>query len=187
MSAADRARWNALYTQRADREFPPPDLLLLNYTPEIAPDYTAHALDLAGGVGQNGLWLAERGYLTDIVDISRIALDRARQAVSTRGLRNVNLLLSDLETHWFPDQYYDVVCVMRFLDRALLPKIARSIVPGGRILIETFNLSYLDIKPDFNPQYCVQGRELSQAFDGWRVLLDADSEHFAQFVAIKPK
>ncbi|MBK8136015.1 MAG: class I SAM-dependent methyltransferase [Chloroflexi bacterium] len=185
MSARDRAKWNQTYKSKADTPYPRPDMLLLDYTP--APREGANrALDLAGGRGQNGLWLATQGYTVDIIDISRVALDQAQQEMAARGIRKVNLLSMDLDTTPLEPAAYDVVCIFRFLNRRLLGEIAESIKQGGRIIYETYTLQYLDEKPDFNPDFCLLGNELASAFDGWRILLNTEGGPVAQFVAIKP-
>lgn len=184
MAARDRVKWNQTYQAKADEPYPKPDLLLLDYTPAVR-EPGLRALDLAGGRGQNGLWLAGQGYIVDIMDISRVALDHAVAEMIARGLRNVNLLAVDLDTATLEPDAYDIVCVFRFLNRRLFGEIANAIRPGGRIIYETFTLRYLDDNPTFNPDYCLLGNELADAFDGWRVLLNDEDGPTARFVAIK--
>lgn len=185
MSARDRAKWNQNYQAKASAPLPHPDLLLLDYTPAAA-ESDARALDLAGGRGQNGLWLADQGYTVDIVDISRVALDAARQAMAERGLRNVNLLAVDLDHYVLPPDTYDVACVFRYLNRRLLGDLAQTVKRGGRLIYETFSLQYLDEQPDFNPEFCLLDGELTAAFEGWRVLLSQIDGPTVRFVARKP-
>ena len=71
MSAQDRVRWDGIYRQRQNQPYPAPDPLLFEYTPPLRNGDFGYALDLAAGVGQNGLWLAAQGYHTDIMEISR--------------------------------------------------------------------------------------------------------------------
>src|SRR5690349_7763892 len=97
MSAKDRARWDEIFKKRNAEDFPAADPLLLQYVPLPDGDDSLRALDLAAGYGQNGLWLAEQAYHVDIMDISRIALKRARLEMGLRKLRNVNLLQVDLD------------------------------------------------------------------------------------------
>ncbi|HRF99048.1 MAG TPA: class I SAM-dependent methyltransferase, partial [Aggregatilineales bacterium] len=89
MSAQERAKWDAQYHQKTG-DYPAPDPLLLMYTPPLIPKQKGRALDVACGVGQNGLWLAEQGYTVDMMDISRVALRRAQDEINKRQLRNTN-------------------------------------------------------------------------------------------------
>lgn len=186
MSAKDRAKWNTIYKNRVGDYYPRPDLLLLDYTPPIPLGSERRGLDLAGGLGQNGLWLAEQGYIVDILDISHTALDRARAEMTTRKIRTVNLLCVDLDTANLTPDTYDVVCVFRFLNRRLLGQLLTTVKPGGRLIYETFNHTILQARPDFNPDYCLKAGELTAAFPKWRVLRDAEAGPWTQFVAIKP-
>lgn len=187
MAGEDRVRWDKIYRSRTD--YPNPDPLLLQYTPPVEKaqgDEAPRALDLAAGLGQNGIWLAEQGYITDIMDISRVALQRARAEMTSRNLRNVNLLQTDVDFLELDDEVYEVICVFRYLRRDLFPQIKAAIVPGGRIIYETFNLRYLEVKSGFNRDFLLDVGELAGHFDGWQVVFSEDADHISRLVAIKP-
>lgn len=199
MTAEDRIRWDAIYRADESRPYPAPDPLLFESVPE--PDHDqARALDFAGGVGQNGLWLAERGYTVDIVDVSRVALNRARKEMAARNLRQVNLLQLDVDVliddlHLRTGEAgrtgqalseYDVVVVFRYLKRAMFPVLRDLVKPGGRVVYETFNRRYLQIVPQFNVEFLLGDGELPVAFPGWQVLHHSEDDHRTQFVAVKP-
>lgn len=185
MSAPDRVRWDDIYRQRQQRPYPPPDPLLLNYVPPVQGARVARALDLAGGQGQNGLWLAEQGYTVDILDISRVALSRARDEMAARGLRSVNLLQMDVDAVQLNAAYYDLVCVFRFLKRDFIPHLRESVKVGGRVVYQTFNRYHLETVPGFNPDYLLQPGELAAMFAGWRVVYHDESGPSSQIVAIR--
>lgn len=186
MTADDRVRWDTIYRDLAKKPYPPPDPILLEYTPIVRDDVPQHALDVAGGVGQNGLWLAEQGYITDIVDVSRVALYRARVEMTVRNLRNINLLQIDLDHADLKRHFYDVVCVFRFLKRDTLPAIREAVKPGGRLIYETYNLSYLARVPEFNPRFLLESNELLEYFQGWNILHHEEFEHLTRLVAVRP-
>ena len=185
MSARDRLKWDARYREHAD-DYPNPDPLLFQFTPPLREPGTASALDLASGVGQNGLWLAEQGYTVDLVDVSRVALTRARDAAASRHLRNVNFFQLDLDDGGLETENYDLVAVFRFLSRALMPQIRTAVKPGGRILYQTYNTRYLAIKPDIDPDFLLGLGELAGFFGDWRILQTREHDHISQIVAIKP-
>ncbi len=188
MATQDRVRWDTIYRDRAERPLPPPAPLLLEYSPPvIVPDNPPRALDFACGLGQNGLWLAEQGYVVDLMDISRVALNRAQAEMVKRKLRAVNLLQIDADTVRLDESAYDLISIFRFLHRDLIPQFNAAVKPGGRIIYETFNLQHLDANPDFNVDYLVQGDELKDAFKGWRILVHHHLDNVTQLVAIKPR
>jgi len=184
MTAEDRVRWDTYFRSRAHDPYPDPDPLLLQFTPPAVGEM--RALDLCGGLGQNGLWLAEQGYTVDIMDISRVALNRARVEMTLRNLRSVNLLQVDVDELQLELATYDLVCVFRYLQRELFPQIARAVRPGGRVIYETFHVGYLESVPNFNRAFLLERGELRQQFVGWRRLYDEETDQIARLVAVKP-
>ena len=187
MTAEDRIRWDEAFRQRLHKPYPAPDPLLLQFTPPAAPGSRCRALDLAAGLGQNGLWLAGQGYDTDVIDISRVALKRAYAEMTMRNLRNVNLLQVDVDDLQLEAEYYDVLCVFRYLKRRLFPLLKLSVKRGGRIIYETYNMRYLQEVPGFNTAYLLEVGELRSIFNDWHILYDEEIDHNARIVAIKPE
>lgn len=186
MSAQDRARWDTIFKQNAHKPFPAPDPLLLAYTPLALQKEDVRALDLCAGLGQNGLWLAEQGYATDIMDISRVALTRGRREMTIRNLRNVNMLQVDVDQLVLEHRVYDVVCVFRYLRRTLFQTLKNSIRSGGRIIYESYNMRYLTQVPDFNRGFLFEPNELKAIFSEWQVLLYEELDDTSRIVALKP-
>ena len=189
MSVTDRVRWDKIYQRRTKQSYPAPDPLLLQYTPAVKiqeEDDAPRAVDLAAGVGQNGLWLARQGYLTDVMDISRVALNRARTEMTIANLRNVNLLQVDIDSYDFPEATYDLVCVFRYLRRELFETIRHTVKPGGRVIYATFNMRYLEEVPEFNRDFLLNVGELADFFPGWQHLLVENIGHESRLVTIKP-
>lgn len=190
MTTEDRIRWDRIYRERMTKALPPPDPFLLQFTPPVEQpidtEQAPRALDLASGLGQNGIWLATQGYVVDIVDISRIALQRAQATVNAQDLRTVNILQIDLDIWEAEASFYDLVCVFRYMKRHLLPLIKLAVKPGGRVIYETFNTGYLNRVPNFNPDFLFEVGELPQFFADWRILKAEDDDHITRLAAIKP-
>ncbi|MGU9956470.1 MAG: class I SAM-dependent methyltransferase [Arenicellales bacterium WSBS_2016_MAG_OTU3] len=164
---ADIARWEHKY-QRAGhvpKFIPEADLTLL------AKWFTGHghALDLASGVGQNALWLAGQGYKTTAIDGSQRALDYCKQEAKNRTLC-VTTQAVDLDNHSLPENEFDVIVVVRYLNRSLFENIRNALKPNGLIFYKTFNQNHLMTKPDFNPDYVLKNGELSKIFEQWKIL-----------------
>jgi len=190
MSIQDRIRWDNIFRSRHRAHYPAPDPLLLQCTPpaqQDSPDHKLRALDLAAGLGQNGIWLAEQGYATDIMDISRVALQRARAEMGMRNLRNINIIQKDIDNLSLDPAQYDVICVFRYLKRRIFPLVQRATKPGGRVIYETFNTRYLQQVPQFNPEFLLKPGELRDHFAGWQILFDEEVDHLSQLVAVKTR
>jgi SAM-dependent methyltransferase len=127
-----RSRWDRRYAtgEYAPRTQPTP--FLLKWLDRIP---VGRALDVATGTGRNALALAEAGYGVDAVDISAVAIDRARAEAERRGLE-VNWVVADLETGTLPGDGYDLITVFRYRDPDLWPRLESALGPDGWILIE---------------------------------------------------
>lgn len=198
MSTKDRVRWDEVFSKRIKDPYPAPAPLLLQFSPAVEDEDRPRALDLAAGLGQNGLWLAEQGYNVDIMDISRVALRRARDEMAQRNIRTANLLQVDLDelllkeddcpaAHEVCENSYDLVCVFRYLKRSLFPLLKAAIKPNGRIIYETFNLNYLSEVPQFNRDFLLEHHELADVFSDWRIIHHEEEGSSTQLVAVKPE
>ncbi|GAB4571681.1 MAG: hypothetical protein Kow0077_09030 [Anaerolineae bacterium] len=187
MSVEDRVRWNRLYQERTMQFYPPPDALLVAYAPPVPPGRRMVALDLAAGLCQNAVWLAEQGYLVNALDISHVALERGRAEMAMRNLRTINFIQADLEQAELAENAYDLVCCFRYLNRTLFPAIRAAIKPGGMIVYQTYNIRRLEKRPQSNRAYLLAPGELMTHFPGWQVLHDDESGEISRFVAVKPE
>ncbi len=188
MSAEDRIRWNKVYYERALRAYPPPDALLVAYAPRpesVAPRRVA--LDIAAGLCQNAIWLAEQGYLVNALDISHVALERGRAEMAMRNLRTINFLHADLDNAQIMAGAYDLICCFRFLARHLFPDLRDALLPGGMLIYQAWNVRRLKKHPDTTRAFLLELRELPSFFPGWEVLHDDEVGDISRFVARKPR
>jgi tellurite methyltransferase len=184
MSDADRKRWDTIYRQQT--QFPEPDPFLFEYAPPARHPGQDRALDLAGGMGQNGLWLAQQGYVVDVMDISRLALVRGRGEMVRRSVRDINFLQCDLDDADLKPNRYQVVCVFRYFQRDLFAQLRACVQPGGRLIYETYNVHHLVAAPQFNPELLANPGELASYFADWKILHSSDADQVSRLAAIKP-
>jgi SAM-dependent methyltransferase len=126
------------------------------------------ALDVAMGEGRNALFLARRGFEVTGVDRSPTALRTARTRAREEGLE-LDLHLADLETCELPAGTFQVVVVMRYLQRSLFAPLGRALAPGGVLLYESFTRDYLKYGPR-NPEHLLRPGELREAFRDLEIL-----------------
>ena len=132
MSEDERAKWDDRY---ATGDYVPrtrPSPFLLDWLGRIP---VGRALDVATGTGRHALALAEAGFSVDAVDISAVAIDRARAEAQRRGL-DVHWTVADLDTDPLPGAGYDLVTVLRYRNPDLWPRLVRALAPDGWILVE---------------------------------------------------
>ena len=170
---AERDRWNQRYAERV--EFPPPNPFLIKaFDQWIGPRFPnpGRALDLAGGLGQNSMLLAERGWQVTLVDASDVAIEQAKQQARNRELllhcesADAAAFLARAEAASF-----DVVMVFFFLDRKLWKEIRRVLRPGGLLLYKTYTVEELRFGRGPNhPDYLLRSGELRTEFSDFEVL-----------------
>ncbi len=129
MPAGDAERWDARWTGAE----PGPPARVLTENAHLLPS-GGRALDLACGLGSNAVRLAEAGLAVEAWDVSGVA---AAATAARLGSRGVARRRDVVEAPPEPESF-DVVVVVRFLDRALAPAIAACLRPGGLLLAQTF-------------------------------------------------
>jgi thioredoxin reductase len=105
---------------------------------EIGDAVPGSALDVGCGEGADALWLARRGWDVTAVDISQVALDRARRAADEAGVK-VDWIRADVTLDAPDPDRYDLVSVQypalpRGAGDDAIPAILGAVAPGGTLL-----------------------------------------------------
>jgi len=157
---SDRARWNRKYGLGEGPAHFEPQGFLVEHAGLLRPG--GLALDVACGFGGNALYLADQGYTVDAVDVSEVALEAASAEAGRRRLRDrVRFVQVDLDRWPVPPGRYNAIVVFFYLNRALFPRLARGLRPGGLIFQANRNRRHLKIRPDFSPDYLLELGELA--------------------------
>lgn len=128
----DGAFWDELYRE-SDRRWsgnPNPPLTLV-----AAPLTPGRALDVGCGEGADAVWLAQQGWETTGVDISAVAVDRAR------GLDDsVTWETRDVVHDPLPEESFDLVTmhyfgILRSDGDDAVRRLAATVAPGGTLLM----------------------------------------------------
>ena len=182
MSVSDRERWDEKY---AKREPLPPGVaaddwlveslrLIENADGPFPPD--RRSLDIACGLGQNAIWLAQQSWQSDAVDVSANGLNLARQGAESNHVE-VNWIHADLD-EWQPvAELYDLVVVFRFLDRETVLRIVKTALkPGGWLIYETFSNAQCD-RPDShisNPAFTLAPGDFESMFPDLEMIVNRE-------------
>ena len=127
------------------------------------------ALDVACGTGRHALAIARTGQAVDAVDRSPEACRALGRAAAVSGLP-VRVVCADVCTLRLPRGRYAAVIDTLYLERAVLPALAASLVPSGVLLFETFVVEQLATGHPRNPAYVLGPNELLGLLPGLRVL-----------------
>jgi SAM-dependent methyltransferase len=135
----DRNKWNRKYrSRRAALRDHPSDIVCSFY------HLASHgcALDIAAGNGRNALFLAQKGFAVDALDISEAGLKMAAGRDP-----QVRTACVDLDVYDLAPGRYSLALNIRYLNRRLFPQICEALTAGGVLIFET----YLK-RPNFVPQ-----------------------------------
>lgn len=196
--AAQAAEWDATYSERGGPKWSGrPNGRLVAEAVDLAP---GRALDVGCGEGADAIWLAQRGWMVTAVDISDVALDRAREAAELVGAVVEWVCGDALETP-FPEKSFDLVsmqypAVPKAAGEAAMRTLLATVRPGGLLLAVYHDLDHnhrehmksKGIDPDdyvgADDLYRLLGDEFTVELNGVVPRIDppADTPHIADVV-----
>jgi SAM-dependent methyltransferase len=131
VSEQDRTRWDAAYTDRGAHT---PALPAVFGNHENLFPRTGTALEIACGPGAAAVWLAQRGLDVHGVDVSAVAIERARALAEQAGV-TARFEAVDLDAGLPAGVPADVLLCHKFRDPLLYPQMLDRLAPGGLLAI----------------------------------------------------
>ena len=184
-----REKWDRRY---ADALETPPPIAVLTENAHLLPD-RGRALDLACGLGGNALYLARRGLQVSAWDLSPVAV---AALVASAGRLDLVAEARDVTAQPPPADRFDVICVGHFLERALCPRIADALRPGGLLFYQTFTRERVGDGGPSTVSFRLETNELLRLFPGLILRFYRDEgcigdtargfRNYAQMVAQRP-
>jgi len=135
-AAAQAAEWDARYRERDEAIWSgrPNGRLVA----EVAALTPGRALDVGCGEGADANWLAQRGWAVTAIDISEVAICRAREASHPAGA-SVEWICGDTLQTSFPARSFDLVSMQypalpKAAGEAAVRRLLDTVRPGGLLL-----------------------------------------------------
>lgn len=176
--ASETEEWDQRYAG-ADRTWSgQPNGALIDEVADLQP---GRVLDVGCGEGADAVWLASRGWAVTAVDVSQVALDRARAHAAVAGVEVVWLQSGLLDVD-LPTEGFDLVSAQypalrrtpgNDAERALLQAVA----PGGTLLVVHHEAPdrATALENGFDPDDWVGPAQVAALLDaGWRVEVDEE-------------
>jgi 2-polyprenyl-3-methyl-5-hydroxy-6-metoxy-1,4-benzoquinol methylase len=116
-----------------------------------------HVLDVACGEGRNSVWLASFGCNVLGMDVSPLALNKAKQLAADRGV-TVTWQEADVRSwQWQPDAFDAVVCIfIQFAEPSqrvrLFSGLQTTLKPGGKLVLQGYTPKQVEYKTGGPPQ-----------------------------------
>ena len=152
MSYADAEQhWNGRYASAGDDYLfgTAPNKFLKSQLQRLHPGQKA--LSVADGEGRNSVWLAEEGLVVTAVELSPVALHKARRLAVARHAE-VDFVLADILKWAWPVGGYDAVAAifMQFVapaERSLVfERMQAALNPGGLLLLQGYTPKQLEYR-----------------------------------------
>jgi len=167
--------WNARYATDDYIFGTAPNVFLASQAALIHPGM--QALAIADGEGRNGVWLAERGAQVHAIDVSRVALGKARKLAAARGV-TLEFEQADVLNWTWPEAIYDLVAAIfiQFVppperDR-IIAGIRRTLKPGGVLILQGYTPKQIEFATGgpSNPANLYTADLLRTWFGDWDIL-----------------
>jgi len=133
---AQAAEWDARYSERDGAMWSGrPNGRLVAEVADLNP---GRALDVGCGEGADAIWLARRGWMVTAIDISDVAVCRAREAAE-RARTAVELICGDALQTALPADSFDLVSMQypalpKAAGQAAVQTLLGTVRPGGLLL-----------------------------------------------------
>src|SRR5688500_2944669 len=145
---------------------------------------SGRALDVACGRGRNAVWLAQQGFSTTAIDREPSAVAALEARARREGLPLTALAL-DLEGGGVTlgDAVYDVVVVVHYLHRPLVPAILAALRPGGVLVYETFTTAQAARGRPTNPAFLLEPGELPRLVAPLQIVAAREGDYEGRMVS----
>lgn len=166
MAEADAERWDERYRSALPgQQLSPPGVVAVHLA-DLPRG--AKVLDAACGMGDAGLWLAERGAESTFADVSAVALDLVDERAKAYDL-TVETNRTDLELDT-PTGPWDAIVCVHYLDRAMLGRLAQQLDSNGRLVVAIATVTNLERHDRPSARFLLDRGELAQLVPGTSVL-----------------
>ena len=168
--------------------------LLKECVQNLSLDIQAHrpsALDLGCGGGRDAVYLAKQGWQVTAIDQQAAVIKRAKQ-LANRSSAAVKWKCCDLKKpDCLPQNGFDLVLMMRYLNRDLFASLRQAVNPGGYLVMQAFMQGAEAFGSPKNPNFLLAPGELAEVFSDFTIIVDrieclADGRPVGSFIAQKP-
>ncbi|MBC7691366.1 MAG: class I SAM-dependent methyltransferase [Methylotenera sp.] len=187
-SEQDRTHWDALFNKTAYVFGKEPAPFLRTHIDKLP---VGRALDIAMSEGRNAVYLAKKGFSVDGVDISEVALRKAKRLARENHV-SINTINADLSHYTIKPESYQVIVNIQFFQRSLISQIKRGLKKGGVVVYENYTVDQLNNASGqgMRRDYVVEKGELKELFKDFEILVYKETndgtDAVASLVARKP-
>lgn len=142
-------------------------------------------LDMGMGEGRNAVFLAQKGHKVLGVDISSVAIKKARKLAKEYGVR-IQGIVASLDTYKIAPNSLDALICFYYVDRELNNKMIKWLKPGGILMYEANTVKELEKSKKFGKEsinHYLKEQELLKMFPKMKILKYEEPLHENKFRA----
>lgn len=141
-------------------------------------------LDMGMGEGRNAVFLASKGHDVLGVDISSVAVKKARSLAKEQGV-SIRTRVASLNKYKIAPESLDAIICFYYVDRLLVKKMAMWLRPGGILIYQAYTLEQKKMVnfAKENEKYLLRPGELLGLFKKMKVLKYEESSSEKGFTA----
>lgn len=161
---SDAERWDEKYRSGRWNHDAACDPFVARALDELGAGDGRRALDLACGPGRHALDLVRRGWQVEAWDVSAEGLALLAKEAADAGApiaTRVVDLTADVPADAAP---FDLIVLVNYLQRSLMPLLPELLAPGGRLLYATFTTENTGDHP--SARHCLEPGELAEGVRG---------------------
>jgi SAM-dependent methyltransferase len=176
----NKTKWDKRYNKRTYVYGKSPAKFLAENFDYLEPESTI--LDMGMGEGRNAVFLAGKGHIVTGIDISSVAVKKAKLLAKEFGVR-IKTIVGTLTKYPIKPNSYDAIICFYYVDRELNKKILSWLKPGGILIYEAHTaLEFKKKKSELeNKNYYLKVQELLTMFPSMKILKFEEPLHETEF------
>ncbi len=143
----------------------------------------SRVLDIGMGEGRNAVFLATKGYKVTGIDISRVAIQKARFLAKEFGVR-IDTIHKSMKDIKIKNGTIDAIICFYYVDRTVVQTLMDWLRPGGVLVFEAYSINQKNInKMNEDDSYLLKEAELLTLFPGFRILKYEEPMHEKEYTS----
>ncbi|EQC44698.1 bifunctional 2-polyprenyl-6-hydroxyphenol methylase/3-demethylubiquinol 3-O-methyltransferase UbiG [Bacteriovorax sp. Seq25_V] len=143
----------------------------------------SRVLDIGMGEGRNAVFLATKGYKVTGIDISNVAIKKARMLAREFGVR-IDTVHKSVNDYDVPNGSIDAIICFYYVDREIVKKLMDWLKPGGVLVFEGYTLKEKEMNGmKEKDSYLLKNDELLTLFPKFNILKYEQPLHRSEFTA----
>lgn len=173
----DKSFWDSFYKEKDDA-YGKVAVGFLKEHLSVIPK--GNALVPAMGEGRNAIYLAQHGFEVTGIDISDVAVDKARFHAKEHHVR-IKSMVADLKQYKFKENEFDFVFLSLFYDPIILPGLKKTLKRNGYIMI--YEELYSGDPQKATAPFWVKPKQLKDDFRDFKVIVYREFKDHGKTVA----